>query len=116
MTVESMKNAFDSIIAGSSSVGNALASLNQIAKDIEIAESNVSEITRATENQAEATNRVTQNVGVIQQMVTGEEQKMTGLAAVAEESSASTEEIASASGEISDMAKGLKKEVESFSL
>ena len=116
MTAESMKNAFDSIIAGSSSVGNALASLNQIAKDIEIAESNVSEITRATENQAEATNRVTQNVGVIQQMVTGEEQKMTGLAAVAEESSASTEEIASASGEISDMAKGLKKEVESFSL
>ncbi|KAF5091543.1 Methyl-accepting chemotaxis protein (MCP) signaling domain protein [anaerobic digester metagenome] len=116
MTAESMKNAFDSIIAGSSSVGNALSSLNQIAKDIEIAESNVSEITRATENQAEATNRVTQNVGVIQQMVTGEEQKMTGLAAVAEESSASTEEIASASGEISDMAKGLKKEVESFSL
>ncbi|MGV8110884.1 methyl-accepting chemotaxis protein [Methanospirillum sp.] len=116
MTAESMKNAFDSIIAGSSSVGNALSSLNQIAKDIEIAESNVSEITRATENQAEATNRVTQNVGVIQQMVTGEEQKMTGLAAVAEESSASTEEIASASGEISGMAKELKKEVESFSL
>ncbi|MGV8110888.1 methyl-accepting chemotaxis protein [Methanospirillum sp.] len=116
LTAESMKNAFESIISGTSSVGNALSSLNQIAKDIEIAEGNVSEITRATENQAEATNRVTQNVGVIQQMVTGEEQKMTGLAAVAEESSAATEEIASASGEISDMAKELKKEVERFSL
>ncbi|NLV27197.1 MAG: PAS domain-containing protein [Methanomicrobiales archaeon] len=116
LTAESMKNAFDSIISGSSSVGNALSSLNQIAKDIEIAESNVSEITRATENQAEATNRVTENVGKIQQMVAGEEQKMTGLAAVAEESSASTEEIASASGEISDMAKELKKEIEKFSL
>ncbi|KAF5091547.1 hypothetical protein DSECCO2_08040 [anaerobic digester metagenome] len=45
-----------------------------------------------------------------------EEQKMTGLAAVAEESSAATEEIASASGEISDMATELKKEVERFSL
>lgn len=115
-TAESMQNAFNSIISGTSSVGNALSSLNQIAKDIEIAESSVSEITRATENQAEATNRVTQNVGLIHQMVAGEEQKMTGLAAVAEESSASTEEIASASREISDMAKGLKQEVESFSL
>lgn len=115
-TAESMQNAFNSIISGTSSVGNALSSLNQIAKDIEIAESSVSEITRATENQAEATNRVTQNVGLIHQMVAGEEQKMTGLAAVAEESSASTEEIASASGEISDMAKELKQEVESFSL
>lgn len=38
-----------------------------------------------------------------------EEQKMTGLAAVAEE-------IASAFGEISDMAKELKKEVDRFSL
>jgi methyl-accepting chemotaxis protein len=111
-----MKNAFESIISGSSSVGNALSSLNQMAKDIEIAESNVTEITRATENQAEATNRVTQNVGAIQQMVEGEEQKMTGFAAVAQQSSASTEEIASAAGEISDMAKELKKEVESFSL
>jgi methyl-accepting chemotaxis protein len=115
-TAESMKNAFESIISGSSSVGNALSSLNQMAKDIEIAESNVTEITRATENQAEATNRVTQNVGAIQQMVEGEEQKMTGFAAVAQQSSASTEEIASAAGEISDMAKELKKEVESFSL
>jgi len=115
-TAESMKNAFESIISGSSSVGNALSSLNQMAKDIEIAESNVTEITRATENQAEATNRVTQNVGAIQQMVEGEKQKMTGFAAVAQQSSASTEEIASAAGEISDMAKELKKEVESFSL
>jgi methyl-accepting chemotaxis protein len=49
-------------------------------------------------------------------MVEGEEQKMTGFAAVAQQSSASTEEIASAAGEISDMAKELKKEVESFSL
>ena len=35
---------------------------------------------------------------------------------VAEESSVSTEEIASASGEISDMAKELRQEVEGFSL
>jgi len=102
VTANSMKNAFEAIISGADSVNNALSSLNQISHDIGIAEESVSEITKATEDQAdEAVN---------------EEKKMTGLAAVAEQSSASTEEIASASGEIRDMAKELKKQVEMFTL
>jgi methyl-accepting chemotaxis protein len=116
MTARSMKNAFEAISSGSESVGSALSSLNQIAGDIDVAATNLSEITRATESQAEATNRVTQNVEHIYNMVAGEEKKMTGLAAIAEETSASTEEIASASSEISGMAKQLKEQVESFTL
>lgn len=116
LTAGSMKKAFEAISSGAESVGSALSSLNQIARDIDVAATNVSEITRATESQAEATNRVTRNVEQISQMVAGEEKKMTGLAAVAEESSASTEEIASASGEIQGMARELKDRVGSFRL
>lgn len=116
VTANSMKNAFEAIISGAGSVNSALSSLNQISHDISIAEESVSEITRATENQAEATNRVTQNIGDIHEMAVNEEKKMTGLAAIAEQSSASTEEIASASGEIRDMAKELKKQVEMFTI
>ena len=116
LTANSMKKAFEAITSGSQSVGSALSSLNQIASDIDVAETNMSEITRATESQAEATNRVTQNVEHIHQMIAGEEKNMTDLAAVAEESSAATEEIASASSEITEMAKHLKEQIESFKL
>ena len=115
-TAKSMKSAFDAIFAGSESVKNALSSLNQIAGDIDIAATNISEITRATESQAEATNRVTQNVEHIYQMIAGEEKKMTDLAAVSEQSSAATEEIASGADEIKHMANELKERVESFRL
>lgn len=116
LTAHSMRNVFEAITSGSSSVGSALSSLNQIAGNIDVAATNVSEITRATESQAEAMNRVTQNVEHINQMIAGEEKHMTDLAAVAEESSAATEEIASASSEITAMAKNLKDQVESFTL
>ena len=116
MTASSMKKAFEAISSGAESVGNALSSLNQIAGDIDIAAANLSEITQATESQAEATNRVTQNVEHINQMIAGQEKKMTDLAAVAQESSAATEEIASASSEITHMAKNLKEQVEGFQL
>ena len=116
LTANSMKKAFEAITSGSQSVGSALSSLNQIASDIDVAETNMSEITRATESQAEATNRVTQNVEHIHQMIAGEEKNMTDLAAVAEESSAATEEIASASSEITEMAKHLKEQIEIFKL
>jgi len=116
ITAGSMKKAFEAISSGTESVTSALSSLNKIASDIDIAATNVSEITRATESQAEASNRVTQNIEHIAQLIAGEEKKMTGLAAVAEESSAATEEIASSSNEIQEMAKQLKEQVESFRL
>lgn len=115
-TASSMKQAFEAVTSGTESVGSALSSLNQIAQDIDIAATNMGEITRATESQAEATNRVTQNVDYINQMVAGEGKKMTDLAAIAEESSAATEEIAGVSSEITEMAQHLKRQIESFRL
>jgi methyl-accepting chemotaxis protein len=116
MTASSMKQAFEAVTSGSESVGSALSSLNRIAGDIGTAATNMAEITRATGNQAGATNRVTRNVEVLTGMIAGEGKKMTDLAAVAEESSAATEEIASASGEVTEMARHLKQQVESFRL
>jgi methyl-accepting chemotaxis protein len=115
-TAQSMKSAFDAITARPESVGSALSSLNQIAGDINVAATNISDITRATESQAEATNRVPQNVEHIYQMISGEEEKITDIAAVSEQSSVATEENASTTDEIKEMAKELKERVEGFML
>ncbi len=115
-TASSMKKAYEAIFSGTGSVSSALFSLNKIAGDIEVAAANLSEITRATENQADGTNRVTTKIEQVRVMIAEEEKKMTGLAAVAEESSAATMEISRASGEINKLALELKGQVSTFTL
>ena len=61
----------------------------------------VTEITKATEAQAEATNRVMQGMDQTNTLSRETRQRMEDMAALAEETSASTEEIASASAELS---------------
>ncbi|MFA7153948.1 MAG: chemotaxis protein, partial [Methanoregulaceae archaeon] len=74
------------------------------------------DISRATEDQAEATNNVTKNVDFINSLILGAEKSMEDLAALAEESSASTEEVASASNEIRSMAVHLREMVAKFTV
>ena len=75
--------------------------LNRIISEAHVVSQGVTEITKATEAQAEATNRVMQGMEQTNTLTRQNRQRMEDMAALAEETSASTEEIASASAELS---------------
>lgn len=115
-TAESIDKSYNTIVEGIKTVNVTIQGLNQIVSDIDVASVNISEISRATDSQAMATNRVNQSIDVVSQMIVANQEKMDSLSANAEESSAATEEIASASSMILDMVKKLQSKIEEFSV
>jgi methyl-accepting chemotaxis protein len=113
-TAAAMKKAYEEIIAGIGSVNESIDALNRMVSDVNISANSIADISRATEDQAEATNNVTKNVDFINSLILAAEKSMEDLAALAEESSASTEEVASASNEIRGMAVHLREMVGKF--
>ena len=113
-TAEAMREAHTEILGGIQSVQRTIDALNQMVTDVNGAVSGISDISRATENQADATNAVTKSVDEVFTLIRESEKGMENLAALAEESSASTEEVASASNEIRQMAQHLRGRVAAF--
>ncbi|OPX66297.1 MAG: Sensory rhodopsin II transducer [Methanoregulaceae archaeon PtaB.Bin056] len=99
-TVNSMKKAYEEIITGIRSVEITIEALNQMAAGVRATADSIAEISKATENQAVATGNVMSNVDLIHDLIVKNERNTEHLAALAEESSASIEEIASATNEI----------------
>ena len=115
-TAAAIKSSYTEIQAGIESVNKTIEALNRIITESNVVAQGVSEITKATEDQAEATNRVVQGMDK-SNIITRENQgRMEDMAALAEETSASTEEIASASAELAELANRLKKIMEQFRL
>lgn len=115
-TAESIEKSYTTIVVGKMAVHETIKSLNQMVSDIDTASGNVTEISRTTDSQAEATNRVNQNIEAVSQMVAANQDKMDSLSANAEESSAATEEIASASSMIVEMVEKLQEKIGEFSV
>jgi methyl-accepting chemotaxis protein len=73
----------------------------------------LAEITKATESQAQATSGLMAGIDTLRRSTENNQHRMEDMAALAQETSASTEEIASASAELSIMAErcsGMMKE------
>ncbi|HQC00016.1 MAG TPA: methyl-accepting chemotaxis protein, partial [Methanospirillum sp.] len=115
-TAESIEKSYSTTVAGIKAVHDTIESLNVMVSDIDIASGSVAEISRATDDQAEATNRVNQNIDLVSQLMVTTQDKMDSLSANAEESSAATEEIASASTMIVDMVEKLQQKIGEFSV
>ncbi len=115
-TAVSMKNSFVEITAGIVSVNNTVESLNLIIAESKIVSVGISEITKATEDQARATNQLMTGIDSVTALTRDNQQTMEDMAALAEETSASTEEIASASAELSAMAEHSKQKIQEFRL
>ncbi|MGA2917008.1 methyl-accepting chemotaxis protein [Methanoregula sp.] len=115
-TSTSMRNSFEEIKAGIDSVNRTVASLNMIISEANIVSAGVSEITKATEDQAQATGQLMSGIESFSKLTGENQQRMEDMAALAEETSASTEEIASASSELSAMAEQSRKMMEQFKL
>ena len=115
-TATSMKNSFEEIKTGIDSVHKTVESLNLIISEANIVTLGVKEITKATEDQAHATNTLMTGIESVSNLTRDNQQKMEDMAALAQETSASTEEIASASAELAEMADRSRKMMEKFRL
>jgi methyl-accepting chemotaxis protein len=115
-TSTSMRNSFEEIKAGIESVNKTVESLNMIISEANIVSAGVSEITKATEDQAKATGQLMSGIESFSRITGENQQRMEDMAALAEETSASTQEIASASSELSAMAEQSRKMMEQFRL
>jgi len=113
VTATSIQDSFVQIKGGIESVNMTVESLNRIIAEADVVSQGVTEITRATESQAQATSGLMAGIESVRTMTENNQQRMEDMAALAEETSASTEEIASASAELSHMAErctGMMKE------
>jgi len=115
-TAGSMKQSFEEIKAGIDSVNKTVESLNLIISEARIVSVGINEITRATEDQARATNLLMTGIESVATLTRENQQRMEDMAALAEETSASTEEIASAASELAMIAEHSRKKMEEFRL
>jgi PAS domain S-box len=115
-TAAAIMNSYKEIQTGIESVNQTIEMLNRIISESTIVADGVTEITKATEAQAEATTRVMQGVEETNTLTRQNRERMEDMAALAQETSASTEEIASASAELSHMAERLKSATDKFKM
>lgn len=107
-TAASIKSANEETQGEIENVTNTIASLNGIILTIEMAVTSIADISQATDSQAEATTTVTKDVQKLSQLISLDEKEMDDLSGLAEESSASSQEMASGAGEILSMVKDLQ--------
>ena len=105
VTASSIQNSFMEIKAGIESVNMTVESLSLIISEANVVSQGVTEITKATESQAQATSGLMSGIESVRTATGENQERMEDMAALAEETSASTEEIASASAELSSMAE-----------
>jgi len=115
-TAAAINSSYTEIRAGIESVNKTVESLNRITSESNIVSQGVTEITKATEEQAEATTRVMGGMEQTKIIIRENQERMEDMAALAEETSASTEEIASASSELAVMADHLETRMKVFKL
>lgn len=115
-TSDAMKQAYDEIISGIESVSQTTNAITEMVRDVKITVENISEVTSATENQAVATNNLTGGISNTMNILKKGVSNMDSLAALAEESSASTQEIAARESEIQQMTMHFQKILKRFTL
>ena len=86
-----MQESFEQIKGGIESVNKTVESLNRIVSEATIVSAGVGEITKATEDQAKATNQLMSGIESFGTLTSENQQRMEDMAALAEETSASTE-------------------------
>ncbi|HWQ65697.1 MAG TPA: methyl-accepting chemotaxis protein [Methanospirillum sp.] len=115
-TSASITSAHEETMNEIENVNNTIASLNGIVLTIEMTVTSIADISKATDSQAEATATVTKDVQILSQLINLDEKEMSNLSGLAEESSASNQEMASGAGEILSMVKDLQAMMAQFKI
>lgn len=115
-TSDLMQNAFDEIVTGITSVTQTVDALEQIVSDIGSAATGIGEITRANENQLVEIERISGGITIISGIAQENEERMSALATIAEETSVSLEKVMTESSEVRSMSARLKEDLGTFNL
>lgn len=115
-TATSMRSSYQEIKDGIESVNKAIAALTKISTEIDAAAQTVTEITKATDAQAQATNTVMEMVVRASENTKKNLSRVEDMAALAEEVSASTEEVGNAAQTLTTLASGLKTKMDHFTI
>ncbi|MDD4254815.1 MAG: methyl-accepting chemotaxis protein [Methanofollis sp.] len=115
-TAASMRSSHQEIRDGIESVNAAIAALAKISAEIDAAARTVTEITRATDAQAQATNTVMEMIVRASENTKENLNRVEDMAALAEEVSASTQEVGSAAQELTGLSSDLKKKMDHFTI
>ncbi|WP_317137440.1 methyl-accepting chemotaxis protein [Methanochimaera problematica] len=115
-TTESMRQVDKEIRIGMESTNTAIMALNKIVKDLEIVSNGMAEISKATDIQAHETNNFMQNISGASNMSEENLRRIESIAGLAQEISATTQEVDSISHEMHDMSLNLKEKLEGFRL
>ncbi|MBN2733604.1 MAG: PAS domain-containing protein [Methanomicrobiaceae archaeon] len=115
-TADSMRQVDEEMRIGIKSTNSAISALNKIVEDIEAASYGMTEISKATETQANETNSFMRSIEIANEMIRENITKIENIAALAEEIAASTQEVGGISDEMYDMSVSLKKAIGKFIL
>jgi len=115
-TAEAILSANTEVISGVESVNSTITALNRIIEGAGQVSSDMREIASAIEDQANIANNVAQSTAEGTNLTKENLREVEDLAALAEETSASTEEIGSAMHEISEMASVMKRNIGRFKI
>ncbi|EHQ35935.1 methyl-accepting chemotaxis sensory transducer with Pas/Pac sensor [Methanoplanus limicola DSM 2279] len=115
-TTESMKKVDEEITDSIGSVNLAIDALNNIVNDIGGATTGIIEITKATENQADETNKFLENIEKANRMADKNLRSVKSISDFAEDINASTEEVSSISHELHKMSADLEGMMKKFKL
>jgi len=113
-TATAITSANTEITSSVESVNNALLALNKIVDGASEVTHDMSEIARAIEDQANTSNAIVQIVDNGTRLTQETMKQVSDLAALAEEASASTEEIGSVNHQLDSMASDLKDTMKQF--
>lgn len=113
-TAEAITTANNEIIDGVNSVNKTLEALNTIIKNATQVTKDIGDVTKAIENQANISMKVVQASEEGNSMTQEVQREAEGLAATAQETSASVQEIGAAIHEVTGLSGRLKSELEAY--
>lgn len=115
-TVSSIKSANAHVVSGVESVNATIDSLNKIVKGAEYLTSNMGEIAKAIEDQANITNNIVGDCEKSSDLTRNTQSEIEGLAGLSQETSASVQEINSAIQEVTGLSKDLKSSLDTLKI
>jgi methyl-accepting chemotaxis protein len=113
-TADSINSANNEIIDGVKSVNKTLDALNTIIRNATQVTKDIGDITKAIDTQAEISKKVVMASKEGNTMTKGVQKESEGLAAIAEETSASTQEIGAAIHEVTELSTRLRSDMEKY--
>lgn len=115
-TAASMRDSYSEIKSGIDSVNQTIDSLNRIVTEAEVVSQGIQQITKATMDQADAANRVMNETEESRSFAKQNLSRLQDMAALAQETNASTEEIARGATTLGEMSHRLSKIRQKFKL